>query len=163
MSSGASSWREILNPTKSLTKLTEAPHATPFVGIVSSFAGNENSRIAPEAKSDSQETADETDKSLNALQTNALRFLSLAGCRIIREDSEIQIGIWEDLDGPEIREAIRAVGLDVHPIVYLESAEVPIRFKKRRTPERAKGESFAAWLKRAEEALQSVVAAYEEA
>jgi hypothetical protein len=90
-----------------------------------------------------------------------MRLLNLAGVRIMRNGSGLQIGIWQDLDSPEIREAIRALGLDVHPVVCLETAEVPIRFKVRRTPDRAKGESFSAWLERAEEAFPAVVAAYE--
>ena len=93
----------------------------------------------------------------------ALRLLNLAGVRIIRRGSDLQIGIWEDLVIPEVGAAIRTVGLDVHTIIHLESADVDLRYKVRRTPDRAKSESFAAWLTRAEQALPSVVAAYKEA
>jgi hypothetical protein len=92
----------------------------------------------------------------------AMRFLNLAGVRIIRRDYDLQIGVWEDLDGVEIRQALRTVGLDAHPIVHLESAGVDLRYNVRRTPDRAKGEPFAAWLTRAEEALPAVVAAYQQ-
>ncbi len=102
------------------------------------------------------------DGGLTKEQTEALRLLNLAGVRIIRRGSDLVIGIWGDLVIPEIGAAIRTVGLDVHPIVHLESADVPMRFKVRRTPDRAKDEPFSAWLKRAEEALQAVATAYQE-
>jgi hypothetical protein len=92
----------------------------------------------------------------------AMRLLNLTGCRIIRNESVLEIGVWEDLDGVEIRQALRTVGLDAHPIVHLESAGVDLRYNVRRTPDRAKGEPFAAWLTRAEEALPAVVAAYQQ-
>ena len=88
----------------------------------------------------------------------AMGLLNLAGVRILRFGADLQIGIWQDLDGPEVRAAIRAVALHVHPIVHLANAEVPIRYKVRRCPDRAKGESFGSWLERAEQALPSVIA-----
>lgn len=101
-----------------------------------------------------------TDAGLTEAQTRALRLLNLAGVRIMRIGAELTIGIWEDLDCREIRQALRVVGLDVNPVLHLESAGVDLRFKVRRTPDRAKGESFAVWLKRAERTLPSVVKAY---
>ena len=83
----------------------------------------------------------------------AMRLLNLAGVRIMRVGADLQVGVWQDVDAMEIRGAIRAVGLDAHLVVYLDSADVPMRFKERRAPDRAKGEPFSAWLKRAEQAL----------
>lgn len=100
------------------------------------------------------------DGALTRGQTEALRLLNLAGVRIIRRGSDLQIGVWEELDGVEIRQALRTVGLDAHPVVHLESPGIDFRYKVRRTPDRAPGESFTAWLKRAEQALPAVVAAY---
>ncbi len=73
----------------------------------------------------------------------AMRLLNLAGVRIMRIGADLQIGVWQDVDAVEIRAAIRAVGLDVYPVVYLRHRRRSDRFKERRTPDRAKGESFS--------------------
>ena len=79
------------------------------------------------------------DCGLSKEQTEALRLLNLAGVRIIRRDYDLQIGVWEDLDGLRSGQALRTVGLDVHPIVHLESRGIDFRYKVRRTPDRAHG------------------------
>ncbi|MGI9074289.1 MAG: hypothetical protein ACR2JB_23920 [Bryobacteraceae bacterium] len=79
----------------------------------------------------------------------AMQLLNLCGVRIMRYDSELRLGMWEDLDGPELRHAIAAVGMHELRVVHLESAEVPIRFKIRSCPDRNPGESFEAWRQRA--------------
>jgi hypothetical protein len=91
---------------------------------------------------------------------DAMRLLNLAGCRIIAEDCGFLIGIWDDLDGPELRRAIWVLGMGEHRIVHLESREIAIQFKSRRCPERHRGESVSSWRKRAEEvALRRLLSA----
>ncbi|MGI9074702.1 MAG: hypothetical protein ACR2JB_26075 [Bryobacteraceae bacterium] len=86
----------------------------------------------------------------------AMQLLNLAGVRIMRYGPELRLGIWEDLDGPELRAAINVVGMDELRVVHLESADVPIRYKVRSCPDRNPGESFEAWQTRAlREAPQS--------
>lgn len=47
-------------------------------------------------------------------------------------DGVITIGIWSDLDGPKIRDALRTLGWDQVPVRYLDGAGVPARYKLRR-------------------------------
>ena len=94
MSSGASSWREILNPTKPLTKLTKGVFEEPSVSIVGPSVGNKISEAVPDLVPDSQDNADKTDKRLTAAQSYALRLLNLAGCRIICREAELVVGVW---------------------------------------------------------------------
>lgn len=108
------------------------------------------------------ESSDTGDKSLTHEQIAALRLLNLAGTRIMRTDSGFQVGIWEDLDGPELRTAIRSVGMSAYPVLHLEDAGVALQYKVRRCPERCKGESFASWVKRAEAANPRLLELYRE-
>lgn len=85
-------------------------------------------------------------------QTAAMRLLNLAGVRIIRQTSGFVIGIWQDLDGPEVRNAIRLVGMREYPVIHIETANVDTIYKVRRCPDRRPGESFSSWQRRAEEA-----------
>ena len=58
--------------------------------------------------------------------------LNRAGVRIMQLDGVTTIGIWSDLDGPEVRKALRVYGSDRLPIRYLEGAAIPMRYKLRR-------------------------------
>jgi hypothetical protein len=42
------------------------------------------------------------------------------------------IGVWSDLDGPEIRAALRTSASDGVPVRYLDGAGIPMRYKLRR-------------------------------
>lgn len=97
-----------------------------------------------------------------AQQIAAMRLLNLAGCRIIRQGSAFLIGTWQDLDGPELRNAIRLVGMREYPVIHLETANVDAIYKVRRCPERRPDEPFSAWQKRAEQAKPELVAIYAE-
>jgi hypothetical protein len=44
-------------------------------------------------------------------------------------DGLVTIGLWSDLDGPEIREALRTQGHERLSVLYLDGADVPIRYK----------------------------------
>lgn len=92
--------------------------------------------------------------------TRAMRLLNLAGARILDRQN---IGLWSDLDCPEIRNALAVVGMDGLPTIHLDTAaDIPMRYKVRACPVRFLGESFAAWLRRAEKAQPKLVAAYAE-
>jgi len=58
--------------------------------------------------------------------------LNRAGVRIMRLETGATIGVWSDLDGPELRAALHSMGADHLPIRYLDGAGVPMRYKVRR-------------------------------
>jgi hypothetical protein len=49
--------------------------------------------------------------------------------RRISIDGQAVVGIWSDQDSPAIRAALKVVGWDELPVKYLDSADVPVRFK----------------------------------
>jgi len=58
--------------------------------------------------------------------------LNQAGVRIMRLDGVATIGVWSDLDGPEVREALRALGSDRLRVRYLDGAGTPMWYKLRK-------------------------------
>jgi hypothetical protein len=44
------------------------------------------------------------------------------------------VGVWSDLDGPEIREALRILELDRLLVRFLDGDGVPMRYRQRRVP-----------------------------
>lgn len=58
--------------------------------------------------------------------------LNRAGVRIMALDGGATIGVWSDMDGPEVRAALRTFGSDRLPLRYLDGAGVPMRYKVRR-------------------------------
>jgi hypothetical protein len=58
--------------------------------------------------------------------------LNRAGVRIMALQDGATIGVWSDLDGPEVRAALRAFRSDGLPVRYLDGAGVPMRYKVRR-------------------------------
>jgi hypothetical protein len=54
--------------------------------------------------------------------------LNRAGVRIIALEGGAAIGVWSDLDGPDVRAALRTFGLERLPVRYLDGAGVPIRY-----------------------------------
>ena len=58
--------------------------------------------------------------------------LNRAGVRIMALEGGATIGVWSDLDGPEVRAALRTFGSDRLPVRYLDGAGVPMRYKLRR-------------------------------
>jgi len=63
------------------------------------------------------------------IQARAL--LNRTGVRIMQFEGITTIGLWSDLDGPEIREALRTLGHERLSVLYLDGADVPIRYKLR--------------------------------
>jgi hypothetical protein len=57
--------------------------------------------------------------------------LNRAGVRIMALEGGATIGVWSDLDGPEVRAALRTFGSDRLPVRYLDGAGVPMRYKAR--------------------------------
>jgi len=58
--------------------------------------------------------------------------LKRAGVRIMALAGGATIGVWSDLDGPEVRAALRTFGSERLPVRYLDGAGVPMRYKARR-------------------------------
>jgi hypothetical protein len=54
-----------------------------------------------------------------------------AGVRIMTLDDGAAIGVWSDLDGPQVRAALRTLGADHLPVRYLDGAGVPMPYKVR--------------------------------
>ena len=63
---------------------------------------------------------------------HARHILNQAGVRKIVVDGAVIIGIWSDLDSPEIRAALRVLDADRLPVRYLDGAGIPSRYKLRR-------------------------------
>lgn len=80
----------------------------------------------------------------------ATRLMNITGCRIIRDGEQLLVGVWSDLDGLDIRAAIRGLGMQSLRVVHLESSDVPVDYKVRHCPDKDRGESFRIWLQRAE-------------
>jgi hypothetical protein len=64
---------------------------------------------------------------------HASAVLAKAGIRLMRIDGSDYVGIWSDLDGPEVRAALRTYGSHELPVRYLDG-DVPMRFKLRVVP-----------------------------
>jgi hypothetical protein len=64
--------------------------------------------------------------------TRAWRVLNDAGVRLMKLDGKVVVGIWSDLDGPEIRAALGILGSGDLEVCYLDGFNVPDRFKLRR-------------------------------
>jgi len=123
--------------------VTEALSAIRRVGTVENRAGNLRLRFPETAASELQLAI----VTLRAGKAEALALLSdpdpgeltrastvlnRAGVRIMALEAGATIGVWSDLDGPEVRAALRAIGSDRLPVRYLDGAGVPMRYKARR-------------------------------
>jgi hypothetical protein len=61
----------------------------------------------------------------------ALKVLNRAGVRLMELGGGATIGLWSDLDGPEVRAALHTFGLERLPMRYLDGGGVPMRYKAR--------------------------------
>jgi len=59
--------------------------------------------------------------------------LNAAGVRIVLVDGGAKIGLWSDLDSPEIRAALRTLQIAGLAVCYLDGPGVPMRYKLRRS------------------------------
>jgi hypothetical protein len=57
--------------------------------------------------------------------------LNRAGVRKLEVDGTTTIGIWSDLDGPDIRAALLVLNLDRLPVAYLDGTTVAVHQKGR--------------------------------
>ena len=57
--------------------------------------------------------------------------LRRAGVRLMQVEGVTTIGVWSDLDGPEVRAALRAFGSNRLPVRYLDGVGIPMRYKLR--------------------------------
>lgn len=62
----------------------------------------------------------------------AIAVLDQAGARLMRLEGTSTIGMWSDLDGPEVRAALRILGMEGLPVRYLDGSGTPMRYKVRR-------------------------------
>lgn len=62
----------------------------------------------------------------------ASKVLGRTGVRIVQLEGVTTIGIWSDLDGPEIRKALHIFGSSQLPVRYLDGSGIPARYKLRR-------------------------------
>jgi hypothetical protein len=60
--------------------------------------------------------------------------LARAGVRIMAIEGGATIGVWSDLDGPQVRAALRTFGSDQVPVRYLDGDSIPMKYKLRRVP-----------------------------
>jgi len=150
-----------MNSLSSLPRLSRVPEEKKLSGrnylelLDNSLSSSERSEISPyidelsESLTCSSSLTDGEKSEVSAESQQAMWLLNLAGCRIIRQQAGFSVAIWEDLDGPELRDAIRAVGMGDQPVVHLEGPNVPMRYKVRNCPDRKTNESFASWMRRA--------------
>jgi hypothetical protein len=61
----------------------------------------------------------------------ASAILNRAGVRIMALEGGATIGVWSNLDGPEVRAALRTLGSDRLPVRYLDEAGISMRYKMR--------------------------------
>jgi hypothetical protein len=57
--------------------------------------------------------------------------LSRTGVRIMALDDGQTVGIWSDLDSPDVRAAVETLGMEAWPVKYLDEPEIPARYKLR--------------------------------
>ena len=62
---------------------------------------------------------------------HASEVLNRLGVRIMRIDGAAVIGVWSDLDGPEIRAALQTLEITL-PIRYLDGTGIPPPYRSRR-------------------------------
>jgi hypothetical protein len=63
--------------------------------------------------------------------------LNRAGVRIMALEGGATIGVWSDLDGPEVRAALRVLGSHLLPVRYLGQVQAVPRGRRTRPPEHA--------------------------
>lgn len=84
----------------------------------------------------------------------ASAMLNRAGVRIMDLEGGATIGVWSDLDGPEIRAAVRTLGMADLTVRYLDGAGVPMRYKARRVEGEPVPMNVLAEMERGEECVK---------
>jgi hypothetical protein len=57
--------------------------------------------------------------------------LSRAGVRLMQLNGADAVGVWSDLDGPDVRAALRTSCLEHLPVLYLDGAGISMRYRRR--------------------------------
>jgi hypothetical protein len=71
-------------------------------------------------------------QSITEPQRQAMALLNGIGARAVWVGPAVYIGLWSDLDSPQLRSTIRTLGWDEYSVMYLDSSGVPPRYKVRR-------------------------------
>jgi len=66
-----------------------------------------------------------------AVRIRARKLLNGTGVRIMILNGVSSIGVWSDLDEPEIRESLRSLGHELTPVRYLDGTGIPMQYKLR--------------------------------
>jgi hypothetical protein len=93
-------------------------------------------------------------------EQRAIRLLNRTGCRQWPDGTVYNIGYWPDLDGPELRGALRifecaqnAEGNEIF-CLPLTDPSLPAECRERFIPERCAGEPLSSWFKRVPDPYQ---------
>lgn len=97
--------------------LADSPDATPSKPSELGFVGFVGAPPEECARIDAEPSATKTKR--------ASSLLNQAGVRLIRLEGELTIGIWSDMDSPELRAALRILSLDRLPVRFLDGADIP--------------------------------------
>ncbi len=87
---------------------------------------------------------------MSTKEEQAAALLTLAGCHLLPGTGGMVVGVWKDLWGRELREALAAIGLTHYEIEFLDNADLPADYLIRKCPLKQPDESFRAWQWRAE-------------
>jgi hypothetical protein len=100
------------------------PSKPGFVGFVGATSGDSRKiAVAPDTIR-GEPAQPETDRATGILNRAEVRIMRLTAISII--------GVWSDLDGPEVRAALRTLQVDRLPVRYVDGNGFPVRFKVRR-------------------------------
>ena len=120
--------------------VTEALGEVQRVGAVEVSGGNLKIRF-PEALRPQLEPAIEAlrigkaealELAAESARVAAVDVLNRTGCRLMALADGGAVGIWSDLDGPQIRAALAMLELGHLPVRYLDGADIPQRYRGRR-------------------------------
>jgi hypothetical protein len=122
--------------------IAQAIRAIQQVGSIESYGGVLRLRFPATAASELQAVLDVLRSRKSEVLTiiasqpievaRAYAIVNRMGVRIIRLETGTAIGVWSDLDGPEVRNALRTLGFDQHVVAYLDDPVVPVAYKCRR-------------------------------
>src|SRR5262249_43161879 len=70
---------------------------------------------------------------------SACTTLNEAGVRLMRLDGITTIGVWADMDGTEVRRALKTLEIDQLPVRILDEEAVPPNYKVRHAGKANKG------------------------
>jgi len=91
--------------------------------------------VAVESTEAERGTDSDRSEGIGPVDPAALALLNRLDARLLPvESAPDAVGLWSDLDGPDVRSAIRAAGLGDRVVQYLDGQDVPMRYKARKIP-----------------------------